>query len=78
MAHKRIVHGYGDPFEIPQKCMTCGYYDRNGSDFPRCRRREDGKLIPKIDNMCFISKEGFERLQRQKKEEEKNNEEELE
>lgn len=51
---KPIVHGYSDPCEIPWKCKKCANYDNNGSGFPRCIRREDGKFVPEIEYMCYV------------------------
>ena len=53
---KPIVHGYSDPCEIPWKCKKCVYYDKNGSSFPKCTRREDGKFVPEIEFTCFNRK----------------------
>lgn len=51
--HKPIIHGWSDPCAIPEKCRKCTHYKKEGLDYPKCDRREDGKLIPEIGWSCF-------------------------
>lgn len=53
---KPIIHGTGDPTEIPFYCKRCKFYNSNGSDFPKCTRREDGKFKPEVAFTCYLSK----------------------
>ena len=50
---KPIRHGGSDPCAIPSKCKECSYFLKEGSDFPKCSKREDGKLIPEVGWDCF-------------------------
>lgn len=52
MTLKPIRHGYSDPSEIPYWCKKCEYYSSNGTDFPKCTKREDGRFKPEIEFSC--------------------------
>lgn len=51
-----IMHGYSDPTEIPYYCKKCVHYCKNGSSFPTCSKREDGKFKPDICFSCLERK----------------------
>lgn len=55
---KPIIHGNVDPTEIPSYCRMCQYYNSNGTDYPKCERREDGKFRPEIGFSCYRSRSG--------------------
>lgn len=59
---KPIIHGSVDPTEIPYYCKMCKFYDNNGTGFPRCTNREDGKFKPELLYTCYRSKDGGRKL----------------
>lgn len=57
MGLKPIIHGRFDPCEVPFYCKKCKYFESNGSGFPRCTKREDGKFNPEIGYTCYRNRE---------------------
>lgn len=51
---KPILHGRGDPSEIPYYCKKCEHFRKCGSNFPTCDRREDGKFRPEVAFTCLV------------------------
>jgi hypothetical protein len=59
---KPIMHGKGDPCEIPYYCKKCKFFEKSGSDFPRCTNNETGRFKPDVCYTCFRSKETGQKL----------------